>query len=436
MAPQPMNSNSLPNTSTGWVYRINTIALISISCAFIGIVCILSSCSTPATEIQATVDHKPSISPTPKPTKTLVPSLTLTPSLTIKPFGTPILGFELYDGDSIFEVIDIPVKIEIALERLPSGLYIIGGEVDLDNNAEEFNYTSIITDQQGLLLEVGEIIDLNSIFFDSRETWVLGGFGSWTTKYYFNLSRDEAFQFPICPLGGTGIPSPTGRRLATICSDGKQDGKIIFEIISLLDGTVMQLEVSSLFVHPYEPSTIDWINDDSFIFSIESNEKTCLISITDLGIRCAPSLAGKPLLSVSPLGTYLLANHSRGYTWIKDIHLIECFHDKTKCDPIVTLEDEYTSSNMMYWSPDETMLAIDFGDHLTSTTAEIGYYDTYTWTYHHIGTFPRTSGFFDWCPDSSCMLIAGEPSYLAYIDGRMSKFTISSEYLIDVIEVP
>jgi hypothetical protein len=436
MATQPIKRYSFSYIFPGWGYRKKPIALIFISFIFVGIVCVLSSCSTPATEIQATVDHKPSLTLTPKPTKTPIPSLTSTPSLTIKPFGTPIWGFDPYDGDSIFEVIDITLNIETALERLPSGLYIIGGEVDLDSNEEELNYTSIITDQQGLLLAVGEIINLNNIFFDNGETGVLGGFGSWTTKYYFNLSKDEAFQFPICPLGGTGIPSPTGRRLATICSDGKQNGKIIFEIISLVDGTVLQLEISSLIAHPYEPSTIDWINDESFIFSLESDEKTCLISIVELGMRCAPSLATKPLLSVSPAGTYLLANHSQGYTGIKDIHLIECFHDQTKCDPIATLEDKYTSSNMMYWSPDETMLAVDFGDHLTSTNAEIGYYDTETWTYHHIGTFPRSSGFFDWCPDSSCMLIAGEPSYLAYLDGRMSQFTISSEYLIALIEVP
>jgi hypothetical protein len=151
---------------------------------------------------------------------------------------------------------------------------------------------------------------------------------------------------------------------------------------------------------------------------------------------CAPELVEKPLLSVSPLGTYLLANRAIGATWIKDIHRVDCFTDQSQCDPVVTLDDERTGSSSLYWSPDETMLAVDFGDHLTSTTAEIGYYDTETWTYHQVSIFPRSSGFFDWCPDSSCMIIVGDPSYILYLDGTRQEIPHDLNHPIALIEVP
>ena len=138
----------------------------------------------------------------------------------------------------------------------------------------------------------------------------------------------------------------------------------------------------------------------------------------------------------SNVGRYLLLNQSSSYTWIKEIYLIDCFSDSSSCDPIVTLDDEYTSSNMMYWSPDESMLAVDFGDHLTSTTAEIGFYDTETWTYHYVSTFPRSSGFFEWCPDSSCMIIVGDPSYILYLDGTRQEIPHDLNHPIALIEVP
>jgi len=166
MDAKPINVISISSIFIRWGHYQKWIALISLSCIFVGIVGVLSSCNTPATDIQPTKNNVPSLTLIPKPTQTLIPSLTPTPSLTIKPFGTPIRGSTLYNGDSIFEVIDFPVMIETALERLPSGMYIIGGEVDLGSSAEEFNYTSMITDQQGLLLAVGEIINLNSICFN------------------------------------------------------------------------------------------------------------------------------------------------------------------------------------------------------------------------------------------------------------------------------
>ena len=166
------------------------------------------------------------------------------------------------------------------------------------------------------------------------------------------------------------------------------------------------------------------------------NEEPCLVSIPKLGMLCAPELVEKPLLSVSPLGTYLLTNRAIGATWIKDIHLIDCFTDQSKCDPIVTLDDERTGLSSLHWSPDETMLAADVGDHLTSTTAEIGYYDTETWTYHPVSIFPRSSGFFEWCPDNSCMIIVGDPSYILYLDGTRQEIPHDLTHPIALIEVP
>jgi hypothetical protein len=320
------------------------------------------------------------------------------------------------------------------METLPSGIYIIGADIDSAANIEEFNYASIETSQQGLLLSVGEIIDLRNIFFNAGETRIFGGFGLWTTKYLFDLSNRGAFQFSPCPLSGAGIPSPTGRRLATICGEVNMEGKIVFQLISLIDGSVLQLEVSGHSDSPYKPFTVDWIDDDSFIFLLPPEDRTCLISIPDLGMRCAPSLKDKTILETSQ--EWLIAKDSH-YAHTAEVLPVACFYDSKECKPAYTFEGDEFNFTQFKISPDGSMIALDSGD-LSSNTAfaKIGYYDIETWTYHKIGVFPRDYGLFTWCPDSSCMLIAGEPSYLAYLDGHMERFTIRSEYLIDLIQVP
>ncbi len=402
----------------------------------------LSSCSQPATKMPSTDTPTPlrtptsrlSSTPSQSATPTVSPTAILTPTSTPTPFGTLISGSFISYGNSIFEPVEFPATIGAAMETLPSGMYIIGADIDSTASIEEFNYASLETSQQGLLLSVGEIIDLRNIFFNAGETRVFGGFGSWTTKYLFDLSNKGAFQFSICPPAEGGIPSPTGRWLAITCGEANEEGKIIFQIISLIDGSVLQLEVSGHSDSPYKPCTVDWIDDDSFIFLLPPEDIPCLISIPDLGMRCVPSLKDKTILKTSR--DWFIVK-GRSHAWIADIFPMACFYDPQECKPAYTFDSDEISFTHFKISPDGTMIALDSGDRSSNTSsAKIGYYDTETWTYHKIGVFARDYGLFTWCPDSSCMLIAGEPSYLAYLDGHMERFTIHSEYLIDLIQVP
>jgi hypothetical protein len=383
-----------------------------------------------------------SLSDTPSSTitKTYKPVSTVTPSTTPNPFGTQIVSIPFVPEDKLFEPFDTLITNFAVFEDMPSGVYLVDRVVSRDNNTEELLYFQITDSILGRLLtleNLAEFLHLDKIFFDNGETKILGGYPVTNTRYLFDLSNQEVLQFTICNEGWDE-GNHSGRLIATICTESGQiqSGKINIEIISLNDRTSFTLEIPSHSEKRYASNRIHWVGNDSFIAYIGYSEEPCIVNIPNLGMHCAPSLIGKPLLSISPAGTYLLTNRSRGYSWIKDIHLMECFQDRMKCDPIATLDDEYTSSDMMYWSPDETMLAVDFGDHLTSTTAEIGYYDTETWTYHQVGIFPRSSGFFDWCPDSSCMIIVGDPSYILYLDGTREEIPHDLNNPIAVIEVP
>jgi hypothetical protein len=382
--------------------------------------------------------HAPTLqlssTPSQSTTPTVSPTATLTPTSTPTPFGTPISGSFINYGNSIFEPVEFPVTIGAAMETLPSGMYIIGADIDSAANIEEFNYAYIETSEQGLLLSVGEIIDLRNIFFNAGETRIFGGFGSWTTKYLFDISSNRAFQFSICPPAEGGIPSPTGRWLAITCGEANIEGKIVFQLISLIDGSVLQLEVSGHSDSPYKPCTVDWIDDDSFIFLLPPEDIPCLVSIPNLGMRCVPSLKDKTIIETSR--DWLIVKDRDNGLPIANVFPISCFYNPQECKPAFTIDNIAINFTRFRISPDGSMIALDSSYHLTSTTAEIGYYDTETWTYHKIGVFPRDYGLFTWCPDSSCMLIAGEPSYLAYLDGHMERFTIRSEYLIDLIQVP
>jgi hypothetical protein len=171
---------------------------------------------------------------------------------------------------------------------------------------------------------------------------------------------------------------------------------------------------------------------------VGQDDEPCLINIPDQGMCCAQMLKGKPILGVSPNGTWLLINRSRGAIWIKDVHLLDCFDDVSKCEPVVTLDEELISSGSMFWSPDEKMIGVVLSAGLGSLTSEIGYYDTDTWVYHTLATLPGDNLFVDWCPDSSCMLVrenAEISSYIIFIDGSLRHLDLDGIPL-KFVEIP
>jgi hypothetical protein len=324
------------------------------------------------------------------------------------------------------------------LESLPAGTYLVDSVADAQSNFEEFRFVSTSGTQEGRLLLVEEIINLKDLFFRNGTTVAIGGFPIESTRYLFNLSRMEAYEFDVCSGQRPAVPSPSGTWLVTICTNrGElQNGSVLVELISLSDGMKYLMEIPSHSRERSASNIIRWVSENRFIAEVGINDEPCLINIQDRNMSCSPEFKDKPFVDISPKGTYLLFNQSSGYSWIKEIYLTKCFENKTKCDPIAHLDDEFTSSDRMYWSPDESMLAVDFGDPLTSEIAEVGYYDVKTWTYHQLEIIPRSSGFFDWCPDSACMIIVGEDSFLLYLDAQKQDIPHELNNPIKVIEVP
>ena len=358
-----------------------------------------------------------------------------TPSPTKNLFGIPIIRMEMAQGSSLFQPLSVPVTYGTALEDLSPGLYVI--EMDSDTRSEELRYASVDTEQEGRLLLVNDHVYLKWIFYSMGKTRILGGYPRTDSRYLFDLSRQQSFQVPVCPEGSPE-PSPSGLWLTTMCIvyGETQEGKVEVEVISLEDGTGFYLEIPSHSRKRYASNDIHWISNERFIAHVGPNDEPCLISIPDLGMRCAPALKDKPILSVS--ANLLAVRRSRGQIWIIDIHHMECFGDNKKCDPIVTFDDDFLGSSLLNWAPSEAMLGLVSSAGLGSGPTKIGYYDTATWQYHQLVEIPGDYLFVDWCPDSTCVVVrknAETSGYIIFLDGRL-KPLMPDGFPLELIELP
>jgi hypothetical protein len=338
-------------------------------------------------------------------------------------------------GGSLFQPLSVPVTYGTALEDLSPGLYVI--EMDSDTSGEELRYVSVDTEQEGRLLLVNDHVYLRWIFYSMGKTRVLGGYPRTASRFLFDLSRQQSFQVPVCPEGSPE-PSPSGLWLITMCIvyGEVQEGKVEVEGISLEDGTGFYLEIPSHSRKRYASSEIHWISDERFIANVGPDDEPCLISVPDLGMRCAPVLKDKPIRSVSE--NLLTVERSRGQIWIIEIYHMECFEDNSKCDPIMTIDDDFLGSALLTWAPSEAMLGLVSSAGLRSLTSEIGYYDTATWEYHPLATLSGDYLFVDWCPDSSCILVrenAKTSGYIIFVDGNLKQLEFDG-FPLKFIEIP
>jgi len=411
---------------------LNSVSLFAFTMLFTGMVCIFSSCSAPPMETALVETATPTKSPMILPSFTPKPSETQMPSITPNPFGTPISSVKWPEEGDLTQPVDIQVNFGDSLSVLPSGSYLLYK----DPTTRGLHYTSLDGSIQGMLFAFEPLYSVATFLRGRITSRVVGLFElGVTTRYVVDLTRQTILKLnPLCHEA-VGFPSPIGKLMAGICTQRRiqLDGEIVIEIVSLENGESYHLVLPFEEDIRYKSNLVDWVTDESFIALVGPGEAPCLVSIPDLGMCCVTALKDKRILAISE--NWLVVRRSEGNNWILEIFPMSCFHEKGACEPI-TLELETISSTRFRWSPDGTMLALDEGNHLTSTTAKIGYYDTATWTYNEVGVFSRDYGLLDWCPDSTCMLIVGEPSYIAYLDGRMEQLYFNPDHPLAVIEIP
>jgi hypothetical protein len=411
---------------------LNRVYLFIYFILFTGMICILSSCNEPALETTLAETVTATKSATIVPSLTPKPSETQTPSITPNPFGTPISSVKWPEEGDLTQPVDIQVNFGESLNDLPSGSYLLYK----DPTTRGLHYTSLDGSHQGMLFAFDPPYSVATFRRGKITSHVIGVFElGVNTRYVIDLTRQTVMKFnPLCHEA-VGSPSPNGELMAGICNERRiqLDGEIVIEIVSLENGENSHLILPFEEDKRYESNLVDWVTDECFIALVGPGEAPCLISIPELGMRCVTALEDKPILAISE--DWLLVRKSEGNSRILEIFPMSCFHDKDACEP-VTLELESISSTRFRWSPDGTMLALDEGNQLTSTTAKIGYYDTATWMYHEIGVFSRDYGLLDWCPDSTCMLIVGEPSYIAYLDGSIERLKFNPDHPLALIAIP
>jgi hypothetical protein len=364
---------------------------------------------------------------TPEPSTTVAP----TPS----PFGTQIALVVPTQGESVFEPLAVAIEYAQGMENLSSGLYLIDRILDTQEGTERLEFLEVETGRRGLLIEIGTFLRADSVFFDGTRTWVLGGYPTTRDRFVIDLSREIANAFEVCTEGWDRA-SPKGERLAVICTEPgeTQGGKVVGEVISLLNGELTTFELPS---HPgtrRADNFIYWVSEESFIASAGLEEEPCLVNLADKVMRCSLSLRGKPILAVSP--DWVVARPSRGNTQAIEIFSMSCFLRLSRCEPVASISSQELSSSVFHWSPDGSMLGVESGLFMGSAATEVGYYDAATWTYHDLGDFPPNSGIVGWCPDTPCMILSGQSTYLVQVDDGTKLLPHALADPIAVLQVP
>jgi hypothetical protein len=397
---------------------------------------ILTSCNTPELEPTSTSIEvaQTSVIP-PQESQTSVPSFTKTPEPTSISYGTPIGIVEPSQTESIFTIVDIPARVEKSVEELPVGIYVIDRRVNAEDQIEELHYVAIRSDSEGVLVRIEELIRVNKIFFNGIYSWLLAGYPTTKDRYVFDLSQQRIAKYEVC-VEGWDAPSLSGQRVVTLCTEPgeRQDGEVVAELIELKNGVLSILGLPSHADIRYADNFIHWISKDTFISLVGISEEPCLIDITRNGMVCSLDLKDHPILAVSP--DYLLTQQSNIIPYAFDIYSVDCFSTPSECEPIFSFENEEFSSALFLWSPDGNKLAVETGKSLTATNTKIMYFDSVSWTLYTLAEFPRDYGIVDWCPDSSCMVVSGEFTYLVGIDGQVEQLPYVLSHPIAVIEVP
>ncbi len=422
-------------------YHKSRIIRFALGFALVGLVGSLWSCTPPATKMPSTDTPSPShtatsqLSSTPSQsaTPTVSPTATFTPTSTSTPFGTQIGIVPWPEEGSLLQPVDIQVNFGTSLDDLPSGPYLL--YQDPENRG--LDYSSFDGSIQGSLFALEPPYSVATFSKGRISPIIVGSFERGIhTRYAIDMKSQCVLKLgPLCN-GIIGFPSPNGQWMAGLCQryGDRPEGKLIIELISLENGSAYHLDISTNIEKIYAHNYIPWVTDDSFIALFGPEEEPCLVSIPDLGMRCVTSLNDKRFLAISP--DWLVVEDRENGLLIANILPIACFHDSQECKPAFTIDNVAINFTRFKISPDGSMIALDSSYQRTSTTSEIGYYDTETWTYHKIGVFARDYGLFGWCPDSSCMLIVGETYYLAYPDGRIERMPINPDYPLAIIEVP
>ncbi len=339
---------------------------------------------------------------------------------------------------SLFQPADIRVIFDTSLDDLRPGTYILYQDGDKGG----VGYSSIDGTLRGsfFTFEYPFAITINT---NSGVTPRLVGQSERGTTYYVIDLRGQEVQ-KLTPLCTKHLPylSPSGASLAQICTpESRQlEGSLELEVTSLDHGTTVHLVIEPRSGRRFSGGKITWLDDNHFIAEIGPDEEPCLVSLANQAMRCAPLIRNE-LVDVSPRGTWLRTGVSPQNTAMQEIYLLECFDNSARCYPVVTGLGDFDFPEEMYWSPDESKLAVlTMRDGLLEDPTEVGYYYTQTWTYHRIAVLPPEYGLLDWCPDSSCMVVArGLEISVLYLDGRMEPVPFpggDTPGLIAVIAVP
>ena len=382
------------------------------------IACVSAGGCSPRPNDETPTEFAPA--PSLSPTTTLVPvpepSAVERPSWTEEPqgIGTP---FSLKPGGKA-RIGPSPMQVEFPaiLATVAQGPYLLYQ----DNSQSKVSYASMAADDRGIL-----VASLDPLF-DLR--LAEGPWGRWLTGTAAVQSLELIDLQNQYALRAQGIcskrefsRSPEGGSVAYVCPPEVSQGTQVMtiEIISLNDMAYVQAISFQAEAGTYDP-TIRWIREDAFLAFLGTRGEPCLISTSTRGMLCSAFLANKPILAAS--AEWIVVRKSRGQIGSVEVYPIDCLSDPDSCAPAIVLEGEEFSSSIFSPSPDNMRLGMVSGLGLNGQPIQVGYFDTKDWTRHDLDELSGDYVFVDWCPDSTCMVVAANDPKNAlaraiYIDG-------------------
>jgi hypothetical protein len=252
---------------------------------------------------------------------------------------------------------------------------------------------------------------------------------------------------------GWSLFSPGNDKLASLCDHewSPRENATWIQVDRLGEAVRFQYEVPV----PWSwngPSSLRWLTDNRLAFIAGPEGMPCVLDLDPFGFGCLRD--GKPndALEVFEDGSRVVVWSRPTNQWDPEecaadvascpdtwrIYDVECIRVGHACTPVLEVAMEYA----MWFThpiPAPNGEAIAFV-HGLPDSSEVGIVSAQDGEVTHLGVLGGYFSFVDWCPDSTCFLVApgnGHPyarSYFIYLDGHQEPLDIADPMAI--LEIP
>jgi len=324
-------------------------------------------------------------------------------------------------------------------ESLPAGDYI----VYLEQEERAVGYASLDGREKGVLLGVGEGLDLPDVFLHDSGRFVLGHFALESTIY--DLQKGQAWRVgPICLWRSQIRVSSDGRWIAAECEDmeigGERKAHTVLEILSTEDGRGFRVAVPrEPTENPDRPPYVFWLDKTTLLVWdawIAEGFATCSLTVPANALYCPEVFGGGNAPSIGsrePESDLVALLYSKENPWRSILVSKGCFRVGGECPGIIDLTEANTvpivtkDPSLVWWiTPLEP-----------TELSRIGLYEAPTWESRQVAEYGGSYWIVAQCPDGKCLFLENLDSTLRYrldLDGTLT--AVPYQEIIGTFSIP